>query len=129
MVWTISLRNIMVAFLLVLALSSAALGARDAVESEKIEFLIASVEKLTAEKFVRNGTEYDGKEAAKHLRKKLKRAAGRVRRAEDFITYIGSGSSLSGKPYLIKFPDGRTLETGKYLRDKLKEYDATRKNK
>ena len=76
--------------------------------------------------FIRNGTEYSGAEAAKHLRDKLARAGNRVKTTEDFITGVASKSYITGKPYLVKFADGRIQPTGDWLRAHLAEL---RKNK
>ena len=65
-------------------------------------------------------------EGADHLRDKLTKAGDRVKTTDDFITGVASKSYLSGKPYLVKFPDGRTLPTGEWLRAHLAEM---RKNK
>jgi hypothetical protein len=91
-------------------------------EGKRIEYLIASVENLAGAKFIRNGTEYDGKQAGSHLRMKLKRAGNRVQSADDFITLCASKSYLSGKPYLISFSDGKTVAAGEYFRKKLKTF-------
>jgi hypothetical protein len=91
-------------------------------EGKRIEYLITSVENLTGARFVRNGTEYDGKQAGSHLRMKLKKAGNRVQSAEDFITLCASKSYLSGKPYLITFSDGKTVPAGEFFRKKLKAY-------
>ena len=76
--------------------------------------------------FIRNGTEYSGAEAAKHLRDKLARAGNRVKTTEDFITGVASKSYITGKPYLVKFADGRIQPTGDWLRAHFAEL---RKNK
>ncbi|OGW36708.1 MAG: hypothetical protein A2010_15025 [Nitrospirae bacterium GWD2_57_9] len=96
------------------------------VEARKIEFLIASVENLQGAKFIRNGSEYDSKKAGEHLRYKLKKAGNRVKTSEDFITLIASRSYLSGKPYLIKYEDGTTVETEIFFRSKLREFSVTK---
>jgi hypothetical protein len=101
--------------------------AQDNIERKKIEFLICSIETLHGAKFVRNGTEYDGKAAAAHLRKKLQNAGGRVQTADDFIRLCASKSYNSGKPYLIKLSDGTTIKAEQYFREKLKEYESTAK--
>ncbi len=67
-------------------------------------------------RFIRNGREYPATEGADHLRDKLDRAGDRVKSTDDFITGIASKSYLSGKPYLVKFADGRTQPTGDWLR-------------
>ena len=87
---------------------------------EEIDGLIACV-RTSDVRFIRNGTEYSAAEGADHLRDKLGKAGGRVKTAEDFITGIASKSYLSGKPYMVKFPDGRTRPTGEWLKAQLAE--------
>lgn len=43
---------------------------------------------------------------------------------KDFIEKIASKSSTSGKPYLIRFNDGREVQGGEYLRAKLAKLEA-----
>ena len=93
-------------------------------EKKKIGFLISSVENLEGATFMRNGSEHTGKEAAEHLRMKLKSAGGRVKTADDFIRLCASKSFLSGKPYMIKSSDGKTITAEDYFREKVQEYDA-----
>jgi hypothetical protein len=92
------------------------------VEGQKIAYLIASVETLQDAQFIRNGTAYDGKAAADHLRLKLRMAGSRVATADDFIRLCASSSSVSGIPYQIRFSDGRAVSSEAYLRQKLAEY-------
>ena len=99
--------------------------AQDNSEKKKIEFLISSVHNLKEAKFIRNGSEYDCVEAAKHLRLKLEKAGNHVRTADDFIRLCASKSYIIGKPYIIKFPDGKTITSEKYLREKLKENNSS----
>ena len=89
------------------------------VEAQKIEYLITSVATLQNAQFVRNGTSYDGKSAADHLRLKLKNAGSKIATVEDFIRLCGTGSSVSGIPYSIRFADGTTLNADLYFRQKL----------
>ncbi len=70
-------------------------------------------------RFIRNGSEYSAAEGADHLSDKLKKAGDRVKTTDDFITGIASKSYLSGKPYKVKFPDGRTQPTGEWLKAQL----------
>jgi len=93
--------------------------AQDSREAAKIQHLIASVETLKGAKFIRNGSEYDARLAADHLRLKLKNAGKRVRTAEDFIKYCASKSSITGVPYLIRFSDGTTVKAEVFFRRKL----------
>jgi len=95
---------------------------QQAIEQRKIEYLIGSIAHLQDATFIRNGNEYDAGQAADHLRAKLRNAGSRVRTAEDFILYCATGSSMSGEKYLIRFADGRTVDTADFLRGKLAAY-------
>ena len=59
------------------------------------------------------------------MRTKLRLAGSRVKTAEDFIRYCGSESSVSGKPYEIRFPDGQVVRSADFLRLKLIEFDQS----
>lgn len=96
--------------------------ARDAGEEDKIQYLIKSIQELQGVKFIRNGIEYDAVQAAGHLRLKLKNAGSRVKTAEDFIRLCGSISSTSGRAYMLRFPDGKTVTAETYFYQTLKEY-------
>lgn len=96
---------------------------KELTEREKIEALIAHVESTRDAEFVRNGTRYTPAEAADFLRRKWRFHAGEVRTARDFIEKIASKSSTSGKPYLVKFKDGRQETSEKFLSAALKTLD------
>lgn len=108
-----------------LALFSGALCAQDNIEQKKIEFLICSIENLKGAIFIRNGSEHNGKAAAEHLRMKLKAAGSRVKTADDFIRLCASQSYITGKPYMIRLSNGKTIKSEEYFREKLKEYYST----
>jgi hypothetical protein len=113
--------------LLLLALSFAvpafATGA-PLTEDQKIDALIHGIEVLPGAQFIRNGSAYDGKAAAEHLRTKRRFAGSRVKTANDFIADCASGSSMSGQPYHIQFADGKTVDAQIYFRAELKRIDA-----
>ncbi len=97
-------------------------------EKKKIDFLITEVSKIDGE-FIRNGKSHTPHEAAEHLRMKLNKAINSwfapskdKWTAEMFIEKIASKSSLSGKPYLIKFKKGKTIKTRIWLYRKLKDF-------
>jgi hypothetical protein len=119
------MKNIFVTAFVILSLFPGAVSAQDSIKRKKIEFLISSIENLKEAKFIRNGSEYDGKKAAEHLRMKLQKAGGKVQTADDFIRLCASKSFVSGKPYMIKFSDGKTIKAEEYFREKLKEYNST----
>ena len=120
-----NMKKILIAAFVILALFSGALSAQDDIEKNKIEFLISSVENLKGAIFIRNGSEYDGKAAAEHLRMKLKNAGGYVQTADDFIRLCASQSYITGKPYMIRLSNGKTIKSEEYFREKLKEYYLT----
>ena len=119
------MKSIAVIAFIFLVLFSGVVGGQETLEIKKIEFLISSVENLTGAKFIRNGSEYTGNEAAEHLRMKLKGAGSKVKTADDFIRLCASKSSMSGKPYMIRSSDGKTIKSEEYFREKLKEYNST----
>jgi hypothetical protein len=94
------------------------------VEQQKIAYLIDSVANLKDASFIRNGTAYDAARAADHMRLKLRFAGSRVKNAEDFIVYCGTGSSVSGIKYTIRFHDGHSVDSATFLHRRLVEYKA-----
>ena len=93
-------------------------------EQQKIQALISSIETLKGAVFIRNGSEYDGKKAADHMRAKLKYAGDKIKTAEEFIDELASKSSMSGKPYQIRYADGRTVNSADYFHAELRKLEA-----
>ena len=83
-------------------------------ERERIESLLDAVENSSLT-FLRNGREYHGEEAAKHLRRKWRIADGRIKTAEQFIANIATRSSTTGRPYQVRLPDGRVADLRPWL--------------
>lgn len=100
-----------------LVFSSAA--AESAVD-QKINELIAVVEKSDCT-FIRNGSNHNGKDAAAHMRRKYNHFKKEIKSPEDFIEKCASKSELSGKPYLVKTPDGKTVRCDAWLTAKLEK--------
>jgi len=92
-------------------------------EAKKIEMLISYVRDLKGAVFIRNGTEHDAKGAAEHLAMKRDKAGKRIKTAVEFIVNIASKSSVSGKPYSIKFADGKTVSAQQALAEELKRIE------
>ncbi len=102
-------------------LSFISIGAEESSEFQKdLNLLMNSLESCEC-KFVRNGAEHDPKEAREHMERKLKATDGKIQTIAQFIEYIGTKSSVSGKPYLVKFSDGKTLESSVWLNAKWEE--------
>ncbi|TGK30584.1 hypothetical protein EHQ05_06460 [Leptospira yasudae] len=117
-------KNRIYSLILLLSLSVFAEGNSDF--RNDLNLLMGSLESCAC-KFVRNGAEHDPKEAREHMERKLNSAGGRIHTIPDFIEHIGSKSSISGKPYLVKFADGKTKESGIWLKEKWDEIQ-NRKN-
>ena len=107
---------------------SAATTVRPVPEQNKIDYLIGEVKRSPAT-FLRNGADHTGIRAAAHLARKLRFAGNRVQTARDFIVGIASNSETSGKPYEIRWPDGRRQPLAEWLTARLalyeKEHPAT----
>lgn len=95
-----------------------------AAEKQKIEALIKQVGDLKDAKFIRNGSSYAPATAVRFLRGKWDANASEVRTARDFIDKVASMSGTSGKPYLIRFKDGREIQSRDFLLMELKKIEA-----
>ena len=112
-----------------LGLASVARGADEKPKSEeqKIQALIEHVRGLGDRAvMIRNGSEHSAKDWAEHMARKRKSAGDRVRTAKAFITECAAKSSTSGKPYQIRFKDGRTVTAEAYLTEQLGKLDGGR---
>jgi len=92
-------------------------------EKQKIETLIKQVANLKDVKFVRNGSAYNADSGAVFLRRKWEANASEVKTARDFIDKVASFSGTSGKPYLIRFKDGKEIQSRDFLVAQLKKLD------
>jgi hypothetical protein len=115
--------KLILGFALVITTISSLSAAPSAREKQRIDALIAAVEK-SGLIFIRNGSEHSAADAASHMRLKFNNAGNRISTAEQFIDYLASKSSITGSPYFLKFPDGRTEKAGIWLHRKLKELDG-----
>ena len=96
------------------------------IEEEKINKLILYIEKSNAV-FIRNGNEYEAKEAAEHLRMKRKKAGNKVKTAKNFIDLIASKSYMSGEAYKMKFSNGSIINTRDILYNELRKLERNSK--
>lgn len=93
-------------------------------EKKKIEALIRRVGELKEAKFIRNGSEYDVSTAVRFLRGKWKSNDKKVKTARDFVDKVASASGTSGKPYVIRFNDGRQFKSRDFLLTELKKLES-----
>jgi hypothetical protein len=115
-------------YFLVLALFHLGLAvARETREQQRIDFLLNSVETATGIVFIRNGSEYDGAAAAKHLRAKLAYVGERVKTAEQFIQYCASESSMTHRKYTVRLADGTTVDSAVYFTSLLRQWEQQKR--
>lgn len=117
-------RSLLIAVAVVVALVQAASAAPtkahlSEAERQKIEALIVSVAELNGAVFVRNGKEYAPSAAAKFLRAKWQKQAPDIASAEEFVVKVATASSTTGRVYMVRFADGREMETSTFLRTHL----------
>jgi len=98
-------------------------------EKAKIEALITHLETLKDATFIRNGTDYDSRTAAKFLRGKWQANEKLIKTAADFIAKAATRSSTSGKPYLIRLKGSPATPCADYLTAQLKKGEPTTDNK
>lgn len=98
-------------------------GSKSALErdntNEKIEELINSLGELEGAVFVRNGREYSAEVAMEHLRSKWTMSNRIIATPEIFIDQIATRSSLTQEEYMIRFPNGKEVKLGDWLREQL----------
>lgn len=103
--------------LLLLLIGQAAWGST--VPSD-IEYLLVTVANSGCQ-FERNGSTHDSAEASAHMRKKYDYAKRWIDNAEQFIERIGTGSSMTGKPYHVTC-DGTRYASRDWLTLQLSEF-------
>lgn len=114
-------RRAFIAALLALSAARGIAAELPATERTYIEALLTHIENLKDATFIRNGSDYDAKSAAKFLRKKFEAHGKDVTTAAAFIEKIATQSSTSGQPYLLRFKDGRERKSGDYLKAELEK--------
>ena len=100
--------------------------ALDPAEIQKIETLIKQVRALKNARFIRNGSSYSADDAATFLRLKWQANESNVKTARDFIDKVASFSGTLGKPYLIRFNDGREIKSREFLVAELRKIEKAR---
>lgn len=93
-------------------------------EKQKIEALIKHLGDLKEANFVRNGTAYEPATAVRFLRGKWNANSADVKSARDFIDKVASSSGTTGKPYLIRFKDGKEIHSRELLLAELKKIET-----
>jgi hypothetical protein len=110
---------------LLLCLCALAVHAGSGADAE-IDALIARVHQAHGVVFIRNGSEHTAAEAAAHLQRKREAAGGHFASAEQFIDAVGTRSSMTGRVYRVRTPDGKEVDSAVWLRGLLRELRAAR---
>lgn len=97
-----------------------------AVEQARIDKLLDAVARNATVRFIRNGSDYGGADAASFLRRKLEAYGDRVKTVQDFIDQVASQSSTSGQIYKVRLADGREVPSADFLRTELARVEAGR---
>ena len=115
--------TVLLGLVIYLSLIPAAIAAQSATTHTEIVYLIDAVERSNCE-FLRNGSWYDARQAATHLRNKyqLLSATDQIASAEDFITKAASQSSFSGRAYGLRCRGGALVSSAQWLTTALAKY-------
>jgi hypothetical protein len=91
----------------------------------EIEYLLSAIASSDC-RFYRNGTWYDAKSAAAHLRGKYESLVAKelIRDTDDFIERAATKSSMSGQDYAIKCEGIAEMSSRQWLTDLLASYRA-----
>ena len=88
---------------------------------QTVNYLIDHIGKSNAT-FIRNGVSYTPAEAVAHIKAKYENFKNEIKTPEDFIRLAASKSLLTGKPYLVRTPDGKEIRLDVWLTEVLKQY-------
>jgi Family of unknown function (DUF5329) len=110
--------------LIFLSMSAGQMRAAESLD-ESIKFLLDYVAKSDAT-FIRNGQKHTPQEAVSHIKAKYEHFKSEIKTSEDFIRLAASKSLLTGKPYLVRAPDGKEIRLDVWLADGLREYRASK---
>lgn len=107
---------------LLAAVSSASPAAATpgAAATREIDHLLAFVAASDC-RFVRGGSEYDGKAARDHLARKLDVARSMLSTADQFVDHVATGSSMTGEAYKVRC-GSRELTSQAWLRGELARF-------
>jgi hypothetical protein len=88
---------------------------------QTIDYLINYIGNSKAT-FIRNGTSYTPAEAVDHIKAKYAHFKKDIKTPEDFIRLAATKSFLTGKPYLVRTPEGKEMHLDEWLTEALKAH-------
>jgi uncharacterized protein DUF5329 len=90
-------------------------------EQDAIGHLIRFVETSSCT-FIRNGSEYDSRDAVDHIKRKYSYFQRKIHTAEDFIALAATKSEFSGKPYVVRCGKRDEMPTADWLGAELRNF-------
>ncbi|RTQ34671.1 hypothetical protein EJP69_09645 [Variovorax gossypii] len=89
-------------------------------EDKLIDTLIQRVSRMSSMIFLRNGSEYNAADAAKHMQAKYDYFKKELLTAEDFIERCASRSEMTGQAYKVKLTNGTVRDANEFLNGELR---------
>ena len=74
--------------------------------------------------FIRNGESHTPDEAVEHIKAKYEHFKDQIKTPQDFIRLAASKSLITGKPSLVRTPDGKEMRLDEWLTQSLKAHRA-----
>ena len=87
---------------------------------EDVQYLLDAIGRSGCE-FYRNGSWYAAADARSHLASKYRQVDKKrpVRSVQDFIDWVGTGSSMTGEPYRVRCPGSDAMASAEWFRREL----------
>jgi len=92
----------------------------------EVEYLLSFIKTNSSCLFVRNGREYTGTRAHRHVLRKYEYFRDEIKSTEDFIALSASESTISGESYWFLCGDQAKVESQTVLLDELSRYRSSR---
>lgn len=71
---------------------------------------------------MRNGEAHSPQDAVRHILRKYGHFREKIETAEQFIDFCASGSTVSGRPYMMSCPGQPEMESRRWLMMELKRF-------
>lgn len=97
-------------------------------QKPEVEHLLAFVRQSNCV-MVRNGDEHNGEKAVSHIQNKYDYFSEDITSTEQFIEYSATKSTMSGKYYMVRCPDGKEIRSQDWLLEELAAFRATQAGK
>ena len=93
-------------------------------QADEVQHLISYLETSDCE-MIRNSKSYNGKDGAKHVRRKYDHFRDDISSTEDFIAYSATKSLISGRAYQVQCPGEEPQPSADWLLAELGNYRST----